>query len=225
VNRAPVEGLVCFDLLGTTVVDESAAERAMSEAVATQGIVPGTSAYTRVMVQVHRVWGRADVFGALFPEDQARAWAVSEAFDHAFASQIRRSRLTEAPGAEAVFTRLRSAGRAVGFVTSLPPSSLDGVLDALRWRPYAEVVVSGPQCRDVSPVAQAARRVGISDTATVAVVGDTEALMEQGVRYGVGAAIGVSTGLHPPKRLREAGATHIVESVAQVPAILLGHDS
>lgn len=223
-NSVSVEGLVCFDLLGTTVIDESAAERAMSEAVATQGIFPGTSAYTRVMVHVHRTWGRADVFGSVFPDDQARAWAVSEAFDRAFASQIRRSGLTGAPGAEEVFTRLRAAGRAVSFVTSLPPSSLDGVLDALRWRTYADVAVSGPQCRDTSPVEQAARRVGISDAGTVAVVGDTEALMEQGVRYGVGAVVGVSTGLHPPKRLREAGATHIVESVAEVPAILLRND-
>jgi len=56
--------LACLDLAGTTVGDIAMVERAFAEAIATQGIVPGTGAYARAMVHVHRSRGcpKIDVF-------------------------------------------------------------------------------------------------------------------------------------------------------------------
>lgn len=218
----PASTLVCFDLLGTTVIDGSVAERAVREAVATQGIVPGTSAFTKAMVQAHRSWGQANLFSALFPGDEARAWAVSSAFDRAFASLVARSGLTPAPGAEEVFAQLRGAGVRVCLLTSLPQASLERVLNALHWRPIVDLAVSGPACPEPGPVLYAARRLGVADTAEVAVVGDTTSDIEYGRAAGVGMTIGVTTGVHTPERLRAAGATYVVDGVSEVPPLILG---
>ena len=49
--------LVCLDLAGI-VIDDSVVERAYAEAIATQGIVPGTQDYARSMVRFDRSRGR-----------------------------------------------------------------------------------------------------------------------------------------------------------------------
>ena len=55
-ESAPIS-LVCLDLAGI-VIDDSVVERAYAEAIATQGIVPGTQDYARSMVRFDRSRGR-----------------------------------------------------------------------------------------------------------------------------------------------------------------------
>ena len=63
--------LVCLDLAGI-VIDDSVVERAYAEAIATQGIVPGTQDYARSMVRFDRSRGRppASVLRELFEGDE-----------------------------------------------------------------------------------------------------------------------------------------------------------
>ena len=85
--------LVCCGVLGTLVADDGIIERSFAEAIATQGVVSGTSAYARRMAQVHRLRGQGpgDVLHALFPENEARAQAAQLAFDRALFDAIRRA--------------------------------------------------------------------------------------------------------------------------------------
>src|SRR4029077_2609142 len=78
VTEAPPVTLVCCGVIGTTVSDNGMVERAYSEAIATQGVVTGTSAYARSMAGVHRSRGQytLDVMRSLFPENQPRAQAA-----------------------------------------------------------------------------------------------------------------------------------------------------
>jgi len=66
--------LVCLDLAGI-VIDDSVVERAYAEAIATQGIVPGTQDYARSMVRFDRSRGRppAAVLREQFETDELRA--------------------------------------------------------------------------------------------------------------------------------------------------------
>ena len=55
-DTSPVS-LVCCDVVGAAAVDGSVLERAFAEAIATQGVVTGTAAYVRSMVQFDRTRG------------------------------------------------------------------------------------------------------------------------------------------------------------------------
>ena len=69
--------LACFGLIGTTMVDDGTLEKAYAEAIATQGVVTGTTAFARSMARVHRSRGKSsiDVLRELFPGNEARAQA------------------------------------------------------------------------------------------------------------------------------------------------------
>jgi phosphoglycolate phosphatase len=79
-DTSPVS-LVCCDVVGAAAV-----ERSFIEAIATQGMVTGTAAYVKAMVQFDRTrgWSPADVIHSLFPEDEIRAQAANLAFERSF---------------------------------------------------------------------------------------------------------------------------------------------
>ncbi|SLJ82276.1 HAD family hydrolase [Mycobacteroides abscessus subsp. abscessus] len=55
----------------------------------------------------------------------------------------------------------------------------------------------------------------------VAVAGDTAGDIESGRRAGATILAGTLTGAHDADTLRRAGATHVLDSVAELPALLL----
>ncbi len=91
-SDASAVSLVCCDVPGAAAVDGSVLERAFLEAIATQGVVTGTAAYVKAMVQFDRTrgWSPADVMHTLFPEDEIRAQAASLAFERSFQAAIDR---------------------------------------------------------------------------------------------------------------------------------------
>ena len=104
--------LACFGLIGTTVADDGILERAYAEAIATQGVVTGTTAYARGMAQVHRSRGKAviDVLRELFPENEARAQAAYLAFDKSLSGAVQRLGIHPVPGAPEALDELAAAG-------------------------------------------------------------------------------------------------------------------
>jgi phosphoglycolate phosphatase len=223
--------LVCCELVGTMVGDgvgqQSMIERAFSEALATQGVVPGTSAYARCMAEVSRSRGRSaiDVLENLFPENQARAQAASLAFDRACHAALDRGRLTALPGAEQAIDKITGSGIRLCLITSLSRRMLQAILDMLGWRKRADLAL----CRDDAPrafpwpdlVLTAMLRLSTGDVREVAMAGGTENGLIAGHRAGAGILAGVLTGPHTPARLRRAGATHLLESVADLPDLVV----
>ncbi|MEE4592957.1 GntR family transcriptional regulator [Streptomyces sp. DSM 41524] len=80
-----------------------------------------------------------------------------------------------------------------------------------RGRPYPDMVLEA-----------FLRTKAAEEVAQVAVVGDTSYDMLSGVRAGAGLVAGVRTGAHGDEGLRAAGATHVLDSVAGLPALLRG---
>jgi phosphoglycolate phosphatase-like HAD superfamily hydrolase len=60
----------------------------------------------------------------------------------------------------------------------------------------------------------------VDDVRQVAVVGDSSADISSGLRAGATTVAGVLTGAHPEAALRKAGATAVVRSIRDVPALL-----
>lgn len=218
--------LACCGLLGTLVADAGLIERSFAEAIATQGVVSGTSAFARRMAQVHQARGRApgDVMRLLFPENEARALAAQLAFDRALPDAIGRAVVRPLPGAVQVLDQLRDAGCGICVVTSLPRRVLNLVLDASGLRRGVDLTLAAEDAPRGFPapdlVLKAILQTGTAAVHDVAVVHGTGAGVEAGRRSGAGVIAGVLTGPHPSARLRAAGATSIIATIADLPALL-----
>jgi phosphoglycolate phosphatase-like HAD superfamily hydrolase len=66
------------------------------------------------------------------------------------------------------------------------------------------------------------RTKAADDMRQVAVVGDTSYDVLSGVRSGASVVAGVLTGAHTEDAHRASGATHVLSSVAALPAVLRG---
>lgn len=218
--------LACFGLVGALVIDDGAIELAFAEAIATQGVVTGTSAFARSMAVVHRTRGQApaDVLRAVFPDNQPRAQAAQLAFERSLAGAVGRRVVQPVAGARDVLTGLADAGCRICVMTILQRPELTILLQASGLRDLVDVAL----CADDVPrgcpfpdLALAAMlRAGVGDVGETVMVHGTAAGVECGRRAGAGLVVGVLTGPHPAARLQRAGAMHVIESIADLPGVI-----
>jgi phosphonatase-like hydrolase len=227
VSGGPAASLVCCGLIGTTVDDKGTLERAYAEACATQGIVPGTAAYAHFMVTVHQSRGEppVEVFRGLFPGRDGRAEAAAMSFERSFRAAVDRMGLEPAPGAADAVSELREAGLRVCVITGLPRRLLGIVLDTLDWWRNVDLAL----CHDdvprgfpwPDPLLTAMLRLGVEDVREAAFAGGTVSGVKCGRRAGASIVAGVLTGGHTKDRLHAAGATHLIEGLADLPPLLV----
>ncbi|WP_283139573.1 HAD family hydrolase [Rhizohabitans arisaemae] len=222
--------LACLDLSGTTAGDAGTVERAFAEAIATQGVVPGTSAYARAMVHVHRFRGcpSIDVFRGIFPDNEARAQVTNLAFERSYESALDRLGMTPLPGALEALEKLRSSGVKTCLVTGFRRKTFERILTLLGWHGCIDLHLCSDDVERGRPwpdtILRALTQLEIDDVRKVAVIGDTEADILSGRRAGAAIVAGVLTGAHSKDRLQQAGATHIVDTIADFPALVLDKD-
>ncbi len=217
--------LVCCGLIGT-MVDDGMVDRAYAEAIATQGVVTGTAAYARCMAQVHQARGQyaVDVLRNMFPDSQARAQAAHLVLDRSFCDAISRMGVRPVPGAEEVIEKLAGAGIRICVITSFSRRVLTAVLDTLGWWDRIDLALSPQDVPRGAPwpdlVLSAMLRLGVTDVREAAVAQDAESGILCGRRAGAGIVAGVLTGAHSGDRLRRAGATHLIPTIAHLPPLL-----
>ncbi len=222
--------LACLDLAGTTIGDIAMVERAFAEAVATQGIVPGTSAYARAMVHVHRSRGcpKIEVFRGIFPGNEPQAQAANLTFERSYEGAIERSGLVPLPGTVEALEKLRDAGVKIALITGFSRATLGRVLGALGWADKLDFALCPEDAGRGRPypdmVLLAVLRAQLEDVRQVAVAGDSESDMLCGRRAGASIVAGVLTGVHSRERLLGGGATHILDSIADFPTLILGSE-
>jgi phosphoglycolate phosphatase len=224
-DTSPVS-LVCCDLLGAAVVDGSVLERAFAEAIATQGVVTGTAAYVRSMVQFDRTrgWSPADVMHSLFPEEEIRAQAASLAFERSFQAAVDRFGAMPLPGANEALDKLAAAGIKVCLLSCLSRPAVSLIVERLGWWQRADLML----CADdvargfpwPDPVLTAVLRLGIGDVREVAVGAANESGALGGRRAGARLAVGVLSGVRDATRLRRAGATHLLADIGDLPDLV-----
>jgi len=203
-------------------------ERAFAEAFATQGIVPGTAAYAHYMVGVHQAQGQAavDVFRGLFPEGDGRAEAAALSFERSFRAAVDRTAISPVPGAEEAIRGLSDSGLRVCLITSLPRRLFGLALDALGWWRLADLTLCPEDVPRGSPwpdlMLAAMLRLGVEDVRAAAFAGSTASEVQCAKRAGAGVVAGVLTGGHTGDRLRTAGATDLIDGLAQLPGLVLG---
>jgi phosphonatase-like hydrolase len=217
---------VCCDLAGAIVSDGSVLEKAFAEAIGTQGVVPGTAAYARLMVQVNRSAGAPplDVMHTLFSQDDAQAAAAYVAFERSYRAIVDRFGLTAAPGAAEAISKLTGSHVKVCLISGFSLGVNRLVLDRLGMTRQPDLTLGINDVPRGCPwpdlVLMAVIRLGIEDVAQVAVIGDSENVILAGRRAGSATRVGI-TGPRTAARLRQAGATHVIGAIADLPDLLL----
>jgi|HubBroStandDraft_1064217.scaffolds.fasta_scaffold186409_1 phosphoglycolate phosphatase len=218
--------LVCLDLAGTTVTDSGAVNEAFSAAMDAAGIDPSSERFLQASQYVQATMGQSkiDVFRALFDGDADRADLANRSFEAAYGLSIEGGRVAAMPGAEAAMDELVAHGAQVCLTTGFAPETRDALLGALGWAGRAALVLSPADAGRGRPfpdmILTAVLRLGIDDVAAVAVVGDTTNDLLSGQRAGVGTVVGVLTGAHDKNQLATVVGAQIIDSVADLPALL-----
>ncbi len=112
------------------------------------------------------------------------------------------------------------------MITGFSRATLSRVLSVLGWHDKIDLAIcpedAGGRGRPwPDMVLHAVLRLGIDDVRQVAVVGDAESDMLSGRRAGAAVVAGVMTGVHSRERLLQGGATHILDSIAELPELIL----
>ncbi|MFB7392147.1 phosphonatase-like hydrolase [Streptomyces sp. NPDC056460] len=216
-------GLVVLDMAGTTVADGGLVEQAFTAAAERLGEDPATMIdYVRATMGESKI----SVFRHLFGGDETRAQEANLAFEAAYGELVSGGRIAPIPGAAEAIDELRAQGRRVVLTTGFARVTQDAILDALGWRDLVELTLcpadAGGRGRPYPDMVLAAflRTGAVDDVRQLVVAGDTSYDMLSGVRSGAGIVAGVLTGAHDEAALKEHGATHVLPSVAGLPALL-----
>ena len=218
--------LVCCDVVGAAAVDGSVLERAFAEAIATQGVVTGTAAYVRSMVQFDRTrgWSPAEVMHSLFPGDEIRAQAASLAFERSFRAAVDRFGALPLSGANDALDKLAAAGTKVCLLSCLSRPAFSLIMERLGWWQRADLLLCADDVARGFPwpdlVLTAILRLGVGDVRDVAVATASESGVLAARRAGAGLVAGVLTGVHDAARLRRAGATHLLADIGDLPDLV-----
>lgn len=220
--------LVVFDIAGTTVHDGDAVRNAFMAATQHAGLAVEPLAIRHVMGLPKPVAIQRLLEAAQQPSDPATVERIHADFvvrmQQYYATD---QNVHEIEGARTVFETLRAAGIRVtlnsGFSRPIvdillrrlgwdETGVLDGVLtsdEVLRGRPHPDMIQ------------HLMAHFHIERSQQVAKVGDTQADLEEGTNAACGLVIGVTTGSYTREQLQEYPHTHIVESVRDVPKIIL----
>ena len=219
--------MAALDMAGTTVADEGAVEEAFQSALDAVGLVAGDlmddpGAYIR------RTMGQSKitVFTELLGGDRHRAAQANTAFESAFDQAVDRGEVVALPGSEDVFAELRAGGVRICLTTGFSPTTRDRIVAALGWEGLVDLALSPADAGRGRPwpdmILTAVLRLRIDDVAEVAVAGDTTSDLLAGTRAGASVVAGVLTGAHTADELAGAPHTHLLGSVVELPALVLG---
>jgi phosphonatase-like hydrolase len=217
--------MVAFDVAGTVLNDDGLVIAAFKNAFeATQPELWPTHGAEWTQYAIDTMGqSKIHVFTELLG-DAEKAHTANVAFEESYVSEIAEVGAVPIAGAQEVFKYLRSKGVAIALTTGFSRSTLDTLLIELGWKDLIDISVTPGEAGRGRPhpdmLQKAATTLGITNPASVIVVGDTAADMQAAVSFGAGQAIGVLTGAHDEHRLHDAGATSVINSVADLKTLI-----
>ena len=217
--------MVAFDVAGTTLNDDGIVIAAFKNAFeATQPDLWPSKGEIWTQYAIDTMGqSKIHVFTELLG-DAEKAYQANVAFEESYISEIAEIGATPIIGAEELFSELRKQGIAVVLTTGFSRSTLDVLLETLNWRDLIDLSVTPSEVERGRPFPDmlnfAAKQLMISAPENTMVVGDTAADMQAGIAFGAGHIVGVLSGAHDRETLHNAGATQIINSVANLPSLI-----
>jgi phosphoglycolate phosphatase len=222
--------LACLDLAGTLVTDDAVVEGAFLTALGSVSDLdePEESARARELVRSSMGRHKADVFLDLLGDERLARRAVT-AFEAGYDIAVARGEVQRIPGADDALRALHERGVRLCVTTGFSATTRDMLLDAMNWTERFDLALSPSDAGRGRPfpdmVLTAALRLGIEDVRQIATVGDTTNDLLAGTRAGAGMVVGVLSGAHDRATLATVPHTHIVDSIADVPALVAEHNA
>ena len=217
--------MVAFDVAGTVLNDDGLVISAFKKAFeATQPDLWPTQGAEWTQYAIDTMGqSKIDVFTTLLG-DVEKAHQANVAFEESYVQEIAEVGAVPIAGAEAVFKHLRSKGIAVVLTTGFSRLTLDRLLIELGWKDLIDLSITPSEAGRGRPhpdmLNMAVEVLGITKPEHVIVLGDTASDMQAAVAFGAGQAIGVLTGAHDEHTLHDAGATSVINSVADLKSLI-----
>jgi phosphonatase-like hydrolase len=218
--------LVVFDMAGTTVEDTGLVTQSFLAADGHAGLSKTDTDREEMLRYVADTMGQSKivVFRHLAGGNEEQAQAANKAFERTYAQLVADGNCGPIPHAEDVITGLRSRGIKTALTTGFAKETQTAIIDALGWHDLADLVlcpergVRGRPYPDMPLTAL--MRTGTDSVNSMIVLGDTVSDVISGLRAGARASVGVLTGAHDAAQLSAAGATHVLASVTELPALV-----
>lgn len=218
--------LLVSDFAGTAMHESGAVLTAYRRALGEQDIP-----YTEADLAARRGASKRAVFAELaarrFPPPEAPAAAAQAlaTFEASLRQEYETGPVEEIPGAETAFRALRAAGVALALTSGFDRPVMDLLLRRLAWggADLFDLTLAGDEVVAGRPapylIYQAMMALRIVDVGRVAVVGDTPLDLQAGTNARAGWVIGVLSGAHGLETLGATPHTHLLPSVAALPAL------
>jgi phosphoglycolate phosphatase len=217
--------MVAFDVAGTVLNDGGLVISAFKKAFeATQPDLWPTHGEQWTQYAIDTMGqSKIHVFTELLG-DAEKAQAANVAFEESYLSEIAEIGAVPIEGAEDVFKYLRAKGIAVALTTGFSRTTLDTLLSQLGWKDLIDLSVTPGEAGRGRPhpdmLNMAVEVLGITNPSHVIVCGDTAADIQAAIFFGASQAIGVLTGAHNEQTLHDAGATSVINSVADLKSLI-----
>lgn len=228
----PVIELVALDMAGTTIEEHGSVYAALHDAVAAEGAEVGEALVQEWMgtdkreaiAALVRLGGAGELDGA----------GVERGYER-FRSMLQERYAARPPqpidGVPSALAALRASGVKVALTTGFARDVADPLLAGLGWTAGADPdasTVDAVVCADEvaagrpAPylIFRAMERTGVRSVARVLVAGDTLVDLRAGTNAGAGAVVGVGTGKLSLAELGVERHTHLLASVADLPALV-----
>ena len=222
----PIE-LVVLDIAGTTIDDGQLVYRVLGETAIANG-VPAAD------VDINQWHGAAkhEALRAMLtanrgtpPSDEVLQSVVTDFRDRLAAAYAARPPVP-LPGVTEALADLRAAGIRIALTTGFDRDIVDALLPPLGWdgTSVADAIVCGSEVAAGRPapymIFRAMELTGVTDISHVLVAGDTPRDLESGTNSGAAYVVGVLTGASDAAELGTYRHTHLLASVADLPAFL-----
>ncbi len=219
--------LVVFDLAGTVIEDAGQVPAAFTAALRnheieiTSGSLREMRGASKREVIQRFVERQPDVSKA---EVLPRTEEIYNSFRSTLAGMYEQDGVREIAGATEVFTWLQRRGVRVALNTGFDRTITELLVNSMKWDgDLINAVVCGDDVAQGRPapylIFRAMEMSGVTSVHQVANVGDTVLDLQAGQNAGVRYNIGVLSGAHTKEQLEREPHTHLLSSVAMLPAL------
>ena len=217
--------LVVLDVGGTIIEDRGNVPEVLRRSLAHHGIESTPEEINRWRGASKREMIRHFVNQQSLPANADREKLTAGIYDEFTAEIIAVYRsIPPIAGAEEAIRKLRQSGYLVATTTGFDRAVTVAIFDRLDWKKYFVATICSDDVAQGRPspfmLFHAMEAARINSVAEVVAVGDTPLDLQAGTNAGLRAVVGVLSGASSAESLRREPHTHILASVANLPALL-----
>jgi len=219
--------LVVFDMAGTTVDEDNVVYKTVRAAINatgydfTQEQVQAAGAGKEKSQAIRDVLALDDQ-----PHSDDEVAAIFTDFKQRLQQAYAELDVREQPGAADLFALLRGRGIKVVLNTGYDRATAEGLIVKLGWSVGKEVdalvtasdITNGRPAPDM--IHEAMRQVGVSNSANVIKIGDSQIDIEEGQNAKCGMTLGITTGAQTESQLSQSNPTAIINHLSELPALI-----